>query len=329
MAKGITKKQRTISTPALVVLQWLSYVSWGLTIAALTTLAALVLAYHMDVLGWVDATSTLYAAAALVILLPVALVLDTLFSRYEDAHKSAASSVVLVIHTVLYTLIAIGALITLLFNGITQLTTTSDNSVIVAIISAALTALLVVGLVVRIARPKLVKRLRLGFRVDVAVISVVVFAFAIAGPIFYSVQTREDRALRDSVEFVASTLSSYVSQGNILPEKLKDGLADSGNYFPSPMIDKTALAKEADGVLVYKPNTQPVVVSTENDQTKTVYFYELCATFEFELKDRGTYAPYYGIVGGVKDDSGYTDYPDMRTIAPGETCYKIKATNFK
>jgi len=265
-------------------------------------------------------------------LFPLAFVLDALYTRHEDTHKSAASSVVMVVHVVLYTLIAIGALITLLFSSISQLTTTNDDGNIVTIVTAAVTTLLLVGLVIRIARPTIITRLRSGFRIIVALVSIASLAFAITGPIFYSVQTREDRALRDSVEFAASTLNTYVAQGNALPEQLKDGLENTENFFPSPMTDQVALLKESEGLLVYKPNIQPATVTTENDQEVTVYFYELCATFQFELKDRDTYTTYYGPVGpmgGGKDDSGFTDYPDLRTVAPGQTCYKLKATNYK
>lgn len=331
MAKKPTEKRKEIATPALVVLQWLSYVLWGLSIAALTSVVALVVGYNTDSLGWVDESSVFYAFAALVILLPLAVVLDVVFSRYENPQKNVATSVVMVVHVVLYTLISVGALITLLFTAITQLTSVSADGDPVTIVSSALVALLVAGLVFRIARPTQWKLVRMVFRVDMIVIALVAAGFAIAGPITYSVSTREDRAVRDSAQFISNTISTYVSQqGNVLPENLDTALNDSETYYGDDALKTTSQRVISEGKITYKPYTQASEIVDMNNQTTTTYFYELCATYTQALRSNNPSGPIYGPVGSVSSSEvGYRDFLDTDSVQAGTTCYKLKAYSYK
>lgn len=334
--KPTTKTKNTINTPTLVLVQWLSYVFWALTIIAISYVASSIIAFYVDVNTTTFVEQVAYGVVAVVILVPLAIIADVFYGRYEDTRKSIALSVVHVIHSVLFALAAIGALITLAFLSVNLLITTAPSpTAVVDITTSAVVFVLFAGLLLRITRPTMHRFLRKGFRIDLTVVSLVAIGFAIAGPVGYAVTTKNDRQLRDSLNYVSTTLNSYVSLKNELPGSLETGLNDTEArmYGGDDNLRTTALKLESEGTIKYTPNTKkPVTEKDEQSGTTTTYFYELCGTFAHNLRKEsfgyGVY-PSYPVIEDTTVSSDYESYIFPGEIKSGEVCYKLKAVAYK
>src|SRR5680860_463031 len=102
-----------INTPGIIVLQWLTYAFWGLTVFATSLLSASVIAYFITPTNNNDFSA--YATAAVLVLLPISVICDIFYSKQEPEHKTGASSIIMIIHAVFFALFSIGALIAIVF----------------------------------------------------------------------------------------------------------------------------------------------------------------------------------------------------------------------
>ncbi len=326
--KPTVKKKSTVNTPTLVVVQWLSYVFWALTIIAISYVVSSVIGFYADVYTTTYFEPVAYGLVAVAILLPLAVLTDSFYGRYEDTHKSIATSVVHVVHSVLFALAAIGALISLAFFSVSLLVaTTPSPTAIVDISTSAVVFVLFAGLLLRITRPTLHRFLRKGFRIDLAIISVIAIGFAIAGPVGYTVTTKSDRQLRDSLFYVSSTIGTYANLNYKLPDSLGAALKDeqSRMYGGDDTLRGTTRKLDSEGKITYTPNTQaPVTESDGASGTKTTYFYELCGTFTNALRKDVVYA--YPI---AVDTAAYNELLPSDAVEPGKVCYKLKVTAYK
>lgn len=322
-----TKAKKTINTPALVVMQWLSYAFWAGLIIAIAYLTSMVIGFYTNTGAGQYPELVAYGVVAVAILLPLSILTDKLYGRHEDTHKSVATSVVLVVHSVLFALTAIGGLITTAFLSVNLLISATPSATAAADIStAAVVFVLFGGLLLRVTRPTLHRFLRTGFRIDLTIISLVAVGFAIAGPVGYAVTTKSDRQIRDSLFFISNTLNTYVSQDNPLPDNLETGLSDEQTrLYVDNNVYTTALRLYSERTIQYTPNTQPA--TTENDEysgKKVTYFYELCATFTRALREDVSFG--YPVIA---DAAGYSDYIPLDAVQPGRNCYKLKAIAYK
>jgi hypothetical protein len=331
-SKSTTK---TINTPTLVLVQWLSYVFWTLAIIAISYVASSVIAFYTDVSTTTFVEQVTYGVVAVVILLPLAIITDIFYGRHEDAHKSTATSVIHVIHSVLFALTAIGALITLAFLSVNSLIiTTPSPTAVVEISTSAVVFVLFAGLFLRVNRPTMHRFMRKGFRIDLTVVTLVAIGFAIAGPVGYAVATKSDRQTRDSLNYVSNTLNSYVSVNDQLPDTLEAGLNDTEArmYGGNDDLRATALRLESEGTIKYTPNTKaPVTKDDDKSETTTTYFYELCGNFTHGLRKDSGYGVYpsYPVAEDTAVSSDYDSYIPSDEIKSGEVCYKLKATSYK
>lgn len=106
---GSAIDQPHTSLASTLILQWLTYAFWGwmvLILAALTTVA-----FQRLIAGQGDPAFRSYLLAALIVLLPISFICDSFYSKKEPVKKTGPSSLVMVIHAVLFALFAIGALL--------------------------------------------------------------------------------------------------------------------------------------------------------------------------------------------------------------------------
>lgn len=114
------------SSPGLIVLQWLTYAFWGWTVLAMSVLTVTVLANFIsksDTSGFMP-----YGIAAVLVLLPISIICDVIYSKHEPLKKLGAASLVMIIHAVLFALFGIGSLIGIVISLVMLFTSSGDSS---------------------------------------------------------------------------------------------------------------------------------------------------------------------------------------------------------
>lgn len=335
MAVKQTKQTVSANTPGTIVLQWLSYAFWGWAIVAIAYLAAVITSYLLDGTWVSDSTEPVaYGMAATLVLVPFALVCDWLYSRREQQDKHGIASVVMIIHAVLFTLFAIGALISVAFSVVGLLLTTGDTSgPVIAIVVSAVLAILYIDLVVRIVRPLLIMRLRLVFRISMTLVTLTALVWGALGPFAQTIATKDDRAVRDGLESLSYGVNQYASTKNALPTTLSQVIQDSTLIQSvNPIASAETLTRLIDkGSITYKANIKPATENSTVDlQLKTTvktYYYELCGVFTHGLKQRAWTGTVYADATAGSDE--YASYISEGAIAAGTKCYKLSTSYYK
>lgn len=337
---AVKKSAQTVhpTSPLTIILQWLTYAFWGWTAIAAAYLAAVIASYSLDTIWVTDSIEPIaYGIAATLILLPFSVVCDWLYSKREEAVKHGIASVVLIIHTVLYSLVAIGALIATAFSIVGLLLSTGDNTTsIVSIVVSVTLVILFTELIVRMLRPLLFKKSRFVFRLFMTLLIVAGLVWGAVGPVRQAIITKDDRAVRDGITNLSYAITQYVSTNDKLPEDAKAAATDSAYLgFIYPSVSSDSLVNLIDRKLItYTPNTKPVKEEDSSDATidykasTRTYYYELCGVFAHDLKERSWYSPVYS--GATRDSEGYSMYIDEASaITAGTKCYKLSASYYK
>lgn len=303
-----------------LVLQWLTYAFWGWFALAMLWLSAVVYAFLVvgsDSNDWTGAVS--YPIASVLVLLVVAAVVDFFYRRREPAKKEGFATAVMVIHTVIFALCGIGALVAAVFAGINLVlseTPSASNGIRVALFTA-LTMVPVYTLL--IARATLVAKWRRIPMLTTIILSVgaaVFIGIGVFGPVMKSVVTRQDRQVSSALNSILYAVNSYDQENDKLPESL-NGL--DFNTYDNTDTDtiKNLLAK---GVITYKPNTKQGTKPSAQDtySTRTVHYYQLCATFTSAQT-----SPYTAYSSTSYSESISTQYHKK-----GEQCYNVKTNSY-
>ena len=179
------------------VLQWLTYSFWGWAVVTIGYLVALVASYTLNnSYESISPVTIPSAVAAAVILLVIAVVTDHFYSKRETEHKTGIAMVLMVIHAVLFGLLAVGSLIVIAF-GLIQLLVGSSSGVIasqVAIITASTLFVTYVLILIRVVRPYIFSKFRIVFKAIFILLVAVLTVLAITGPVVQTVKTKNDRA---------------------------------------------------------------------------------------------------------------------------------------
>jgi len=171
------------------VLQWLTFAIMGWTILAISILIATVLAYY--IIGSGNGVFTPYAIASVIVLLPIALALDFVYSKRETEKKTGGTAVVMVIHAVLFALFGVGALVAIVFSVVSVFTGATDaKHAAVTGSSAAVILVLYVAIFLRTIRPNRPRWLHRVAILVLLVVATVTTAIGIAGPIATTGATR-------------------------------------------------------------------------------------------------------------------------------------------
>jgi hypothetical protein len=311
-SKKSNSKSKAASTPALITMQWLTYVFWALASVAVVFLVGVITEYLLGIDSPIATENVAYSVAAAFILLPIAFTLDTFFSRKEDSNKSSASSVVMVVHSVLFAIISIVALVTAVFNLINiSLNTFNEQSVWVPVAAALATFIMFALLFIRTAKHNLFTNLRMVYRYTVLVVVVAASIFALTGPFTRALDTKETRLVRDKIVSLPMSISDYAYRNHKLPLTL-DSVVTENNFYNSTE-SKQISDLVARNLIKYTPNIKAPTVA---DGTTTVYYYEICGTYGTDLKTG------YNVAIPMI----YSEYPAYVTIGEvkaGTSCYKL------
>lgn len=324
------------TSPVTIILQWLTYAFWGWTVVAAAYLAAVIASHTLDSIWVTDSIEPIaYGIAATLIMLPFSVICDWLYSKREDQTKHGIASVVLIIHVVLYALVAIGALIATAFSIVGLLLSTSDTTgSVVAIVVSATLVLLFIELIIRMVRPFLFKKSRFVFRLFMTAVILAGLVWGIVGPVRQAIVTKEDRAVRDSLTNLSYAINQYVSANGELPAST-DQITEDGTFLNayylgvSPDTLKSLIDRD---LVTYTPNTKAFSEEDSSDATidlkaaTRTYYYELCGVFTHSLKQRSWYTTSYS--GLDADSDGYKMYIEEGPIEVGTKCYKLSASYY-
>ena len=101
----------------ILVLQWVTYAFWGWFALAILWLSALTFGYFItgnDSQSWGAALA--YPLASVVVMLIIAQVADLFYVKHEPERKTGGSSVIMLIHAVLFVLLTVASLIVAVFS---------------------------------------------------------------------------------------------------------------------------------------------------------------------------------------------------------------------
>lgn len=322
------KPTQTPNSALLVTIQWLSYTFWMFTIIAVAAISASTIPFFTDTTTASAPEFTTYAVVSALILLPIALVADIIYARMAPKKRPPASSVVMVIHTVIFSVAALGGLISVVFLSVNSLLSTSTSPILAEVVTAAIIFLLFAGLSLRISRSHPKRWLVLGFRADVIIVTLVAIGFAVAGPVGYGVITKQDRLARDAAIMLSSRISTSVNTNGTLPATIDAALEDESTYYS--VFDDTIgdaskdLAKK--GIITYTPNTTKPTEKYDSfsETTQKTFYYEICVTYNHALR-KDVFNDYPAAI----DSDGNSEYIPGDVAEPGKKCYPLKAIYYK
>jgi len=301
-----------VTGPGVIVLQWLTYAFWGLTALAISILAGNVIAYFME--PSTNSDFTAYATAAVLVLLPISVVCDLFYSKHEPIKKTGASSIIMVVHSVLFALFGIGALVALVFSLVQLMISGSDTTgTRIALYSEIIVLALYALAFLRALLPAKLVKFRKYYLIIMVITASVVSVLSFVGPISNLQSTRNDRLIDSNIDSVRNSIDNYVSNQNKLPDSLAN-IDLSGDS--KTLIDKN--------LVQYIPNSQPSVTtpSTFNPKnSSTTYYYELCVNY----KQAGTNNDRYAQPLSQSGD-GYSSYIIADNHPAGAYCYKLSST---
>ena len=344
------------SSGGVLVLQWLSYAFWFWCSVSVSVLAGIVINYFISgSKGYQWGNELAYPLASVIIMLAIALITDKLYAKREPAKKSGGANVIMLLHVVPFILIAIGALVTVVFSLITMLlnsdpVATVDGPVKVMLVSLIVAVLF--GLISARAFYGGRRKVRLAAWAAVTVLAVGFIAGSIAGPAAAALGTKDDRLIEQALPSLSSDIRSYVNQHNKLPGALSDVTYDESSYSAS------AVQKLIDSRLVtYKANTLPASNSAYNpgDISTSVcndsptagvcysnpstaapdtkgskrFYYQLCTKYQREKKSEYNYSEdaNYTVGSGAPSaaDYRYNYVSSINSHPAGEVCYNLYA----
>lgn len=299
------------------VLQWLTYAFWGWSAALLTWLVASILGSLVFDTVFVNATIA-YALAGTLVVVPLAFICDHFWSKYEtDRERTNGENVIMVLHAVLFALIAISALITLAFS-LTQLLIGSSTDVGYRASTSAVTAILFAALFIRTLNPRPLRFVQKWYRYGMAILTVTIIILAIVGPIRSERGSASDELISKNLSALSSDITRQTRANDELPKSLDD--VKTNRSAVKDLIESDLVTYKAIGKL-----------AEENEYTRryiprSEYLgYQLCVTFKQPSQS-------YKQLTRYNESSSSRSYPSedydtsvsARIHPAGDVCYKVK-----
>lgn len=316
----------------VIVLQWLTYAFWGWFAAAFTVLAGFVINGLLDGKSDVDVLAYVYPLSAVIVTYLFAIASDFFYHRYEPAVKTGAANVIMLIHAVLYILVAAGAAIGFVFSIISyalNTTASAGNGSLTAVLIATV-ALVVFGAVaIRVVLGGKKSMVRKTVWIAMSLLTIVVIAAAVVGPIAKSITLKNDRLIEQNLSSVPSLINDYVDANKKLPANLKDVKVTSYNSEEVQRLIDSGLVEYKPGVVQENSSKS----SSTKDTTDTTGMiknyskelpYQLCVTYQAEKNvdsyNRNYDSPYAGSKG--------VSYITATSHPKGNVCYDLVANYY-
>ena len=320
VATELPQKEPVVVVPNVAVtsvLQWLTYSFWGWAVVTIGYLVALISSYTLNnSYESISPVTIPSAVAAAVILLVIAAVTVHFYSKRETEHKTGIAMVLMVIHAVLFGLLAVGSLIVIAF-GLIQLLVGSSSGVIgsqVAIITASTLFVTYVLILIRVVRPYIFSKFRIVFKSIFVLLVAVLTVLAITGPVVQTIKTKNDRAVTTALVSLESSMQQFVTSEKRLPKDLNELLeSDSTRASSSQTVPIADLVK--DERITYSPN-ELVAQTFLSSRTTKEYTYQLCGVFDYAAQD-------------TRSSSSYYSYNKSTRVDAGKYCQTLDATSYQ
>lgn len=318
MATTKTSHKPSTNTPGGLVLQWLTYAFWGWTVFALAWLASLGIGYALNPEAQsYESTMVAYSLAAVVVLFVISLVCDAIYSRHEPDVKTGASSLLMIIHAVLFALFGIGALIFAVFALVRlfvgdESASYGEAGAQTMLYTGLLIALVYGATLLRTLRPFQALRSPKLYWLFMALVTAAVVWLGVSGPVWQARETRDDRLIERGLPPLSDAIRAHAEKTDRLPGSLAD---------VKGQVSGDALALIERNLVEYKPGGE---VSDGPDGSTPEFFdgisqgfqYELCVTYKAKRGDDGYYAkPGY--------ETGRQVTPDTWAHDAGRVCYDL------
>lgn len=203
---------------------------------ALAMLWLIVLTFSYFIAGndsqsWGDALA--YPLASVIVMLIFAVVADLFYAKHEPEQKSGGSSVIMLIHAVLFVLLTVGSLVVAVFSlinmSINSGPTSGADGPTVALLSSLSMLLLYSLASARVlfgGRKTILRTVLLGVSTAMAI----GFTLAcIIGPATRANVTKDDRLIESGLSYLAQDIQSYTRENDKLPATLSD-VKSTSNY---------------------------------------------------------------------------------------------------
>ncbi len=295
------------SSAISIVLQWLVYVFWFWTLADLATVLSGVL-IHILIEEARNSTWIIYAAAPLIVLLPLAIVTDHYYKKAEPKAKHGFAAVVMVVNAVIAALGAVGSVIGIVYALLDLLLSTRDDMTgnAIAAIVCTITALLSSLFFVRVLYIDKLRLIRSKFNIIVSAVTVIAVLLTLIYPLANELKRKTDRIIEDNYSDILSDIRSYTNDNSKLPESLDKVTFEAG-------------AKRAidTGKITYNAISQPLVTNRLPSLNPGARYqegelkYELCVDWAYE-RDSGYDDDYLA-------SKGYYAYEGHKA---GKQCYE-------
>lgn len=308
-------KPAVSNSPGTLVLQWLTYAFWGLTVVSVAWLTFLSIGHFIQVQDTgssrVESTIIAYSLAAAVVLFLISLICDFIYTRFEPLAKRGGATVIMIIHAVLYALCGIGFLIASVFAVVTLLIGDGGVGSKTTLVSGLIVAIVFAATLVRVLRPGRTPRTPQLYWAFMTLVTGAAVVAGAMGPAYSASQTRTDRLIERNLSLVSDAIATHTQTNKTLPESFSD-------IDTAQLGDAKRLLDEE--LVVYRPGV--AVAATEVGGTSgvslaenPVYRYELCVTY----KESSEQTSYYG-----PREADYTNTsPNTYTHPAGEVCYKL------
>ncbi len=325
------------SSPGILVLQWLTYAFWGWTTVALAFLVGISLDFYINgtaEYGMATPDSIAYSLSAVLVLLVISLVCDWFYSRREPVKKHGAAMVIMLIHAVLFALIAIGWLVTAVFSGVKMLLGASDgyaystDTSLTFLLTGIVMAIVVGVLLLRVLRMVLKARIPLIWWMVVTLTAIAFAVTGIVGPAMQTARTKNDRLIERSLPVVAEMINNYTAKHNKLPATLAD-VRGNLNSDGKKLIDEKMVEYKPGTLLENMQLGNPRVINPDQtpgspyypSEQDVIYRYELCVTYTAKKNiGRGGYVPSYYEKGQSMTS------PDTYAHDKGYKCYDLQTS---
>ncbi len=343
----------------VLVLQWLTYAFWFWFSVSMSYLAAVVINYfisgnRVDSQDW--GSQLAYPLASVLIMLAIAFVTDKFYSKHEPVKKTGGANIIMLLHVVPFVLIAIGALVTIVFALINMLLDSSPLASVngpLQIMLVALVVAVLLGLTAARAFYGSKRRVRIIAWAAFGLVAAGFIVAGVAGPASNALLTKEDRLIEQALPSLSTDIREYARTNDKLPANLSDVTHDSS--YTSDLVQKLIDSK----LVTYKANTLPNSnsssaprdVRTEvcddspyagvcmspsptiapDTSGATRFYYQLCTKYRTEKKsqynytedERATYTT--DLSAGTAESYKYAYVTSIGAHPAGEVCYNLYA----
>jgi len=206
------------SRASTLIIQWLTYAFWGWTVLTLSALTTSV--FQRLVAGQAIGNFNYYVIAALFVLLPISFICDTVYSKNEPDKKVGPSSLVMVIHAIIFALFTIGALLFAAWSVVSLATNSSDRSSAVAeLISALIISVLYAATFMRTLNPSHIRWIPKVYRLTMLGVIILFVIVGFAKPTFNSKAAADNTPANNpnSQSYSSTPSNNFGSNGKLEP----------------------------------------------------------------------------------------------------------------